>query len=139
MDKTISGYQDCIKQLLTAYQQETPEGVKTELIFDDQRLHYLAVRVGWFKQKSVYLCLVHLDVCDDMIVIQANNTEDPIDEALIELGVPREKICLGVLPPEVRDEAYQHRQNNRVSVNQVFSNNTASAQVSQNIELQITN
>jgi len=139
MDKTISGYQDCIKQVLSAYQQETAEGVKTELIFDDQRLHYLAVRVGWFKQKSVYLCLVHLDICDDMIVIQANNTEDPIDEELIELGVPREKICLGVLPLEVRDEAYQSQQNNRVSVSKAFPNVAVSAQVGQAIELEMMN
>lgn len=37
-----------------------------------------------------------------MIVIQANNTEDLIDEDLIQMGIPKEKICLGLLPPDVR-------------------------------------
>ncbi|MDY0096180.1 MAG: XisI protein [Candidatus Vecturithrix sp.] len=110
MDHTITHYQNCIKHVLSAYQQNTPDGVSVELVFDDERQHYLAIRVGWLKQKSVYLCLAHLDICDDMIVIQANNTEDEIDEELVELGIPRENICLGVLPPEVRADLSQRTQ-----------------------------
>ena len=48
------------------------------------------------------MCLVHIDIQDGMIVIQANNTEDGIDENLIALGVSREHICPGILPPNVR-------------------------------------
>ncbi len=115
MDHTITQYQNCIKHVLSTYQQTTPDGVNVELVFDDERQHYLAIRVGWLKQKSVYLCLVHLDICDDMIVIQANNTEDGIDEELIDLGIPRENICLGVLPPEVRKDLSQRRQEQQTS------------------------
>jgi len=107
MDQTIIWCQNSIKQVLSAYKCETLEGFSTQLILDDEHLHYLVVRVGWFKQKSVYLSLIHLDICDDLIVIQANNTENLIDEELIALGIPREKICLDILPPEVREDMYQ--------------------------------
>ena len=107
MDHTIESYQHCIKQVLSSYQRNTPDGIKIDLVFDDERKHYLAVRVGWFHQKSVYLSLVHLDICDGMVIIQANNTEDLIDEELVALGIPRERICLGVLPPEVRQDAFR--------------------------------
>jgi hypothetical protein len=117
MDHTITQYQNCIKHILANYQQDTPEGINIELVFDDERQHYLAIRVGWLKQKSVYLCLAHLDICNDMIVIQANNTEDEIDEELMELGIPRDKICLGVLPPEVREDQHQRGQEQQSTPN----------------------
>lgn len=121
MDQTIVQQQNSIKDVLSTYQHQMSEGEgKVELIFDDERHHYVAIRVGWVKQKSVYLCLVHLDICDDVIVIQANNTEDEIDEELVERGIPREKICLGVLPPEVR-EYLSHRKQGHVPLIEMSS------------------
>lgn len=107
MAHTIALYQHSIKEVLSTYQHQTDDGrVHVELVFDDERQHYVAIRVGWVKQRSVYLCLVHLDICDNKIIIQANNTEDDIDEALIARGIPRENICVGVLPPEVREQVF---------------------------------
>jgi hypothetical protein len=63
----------------------------------------MAYRVGWLKHKRIHFCLVHIDIRDDMVIIQANNTEDPIDEDLMAQGVPSDKICLGLLPPDVRE------------------------------------
>jgi hypothetical protein len=100
-------YQASIKSLLSTYQAlETPCS-KVELIFDDQRLHYIALRIGWQQHKRIHFCLVHIDICDDRVVIQANNTEDLIDEELVALGIPRDKVCLGLLPPDVRDDIVQ--------------------------------
>ncbi len=42
-----------------------------------------------------------LDICDDTVVIQCNHTEDLIATELTELGIPREQIRLGFLPPDV--------------------------------------
>ena len=109
MDQALEFYKRCIKHLLAEYQSLKNDWSEVELLFDDERMHYMALRVGWFNQKRIYLCLVHIDICDTMIVIQANNTEDLIDDELIEMGIPKEKMCLGLLPPEVREYAAQQR------------------------------
>jgi hypothetical protein len=108
MEERITLYQTCIKRLLSEYQPLDTQWSKVELIFDDEHQHYMAFRVGWFKHKRIHFCLVHIDICDDMVVIQANNTEDLIDEELIEMGIPKDKICLGLLPPDVREYITQH-------------------------------
>jgi len=47
--------------------------------------------------------LAHIDICQEMVVIQCNNTEDLIATELAEMGIPRENIALGFLPPEMTD------------------------------------
>jgi hypothetical protein len=48
-------------------------------------MRYIVLRVGWDNQRRIHMCLVHIDIQDEMIVIQANNTEDEIDEGLVAL------------------------------------------------------
>jgi hypothetical protein len=103
MEETVTCYQTCIKRVLSAYQELKTEWSEVELIFDDEHHHYMAYRVGWFKHKRIHFCLVHIDICDDTVIIQANNTEDLIDEDLMAQGIPSDKICLGLLPPDVRE------------------------------------
>ena len=76
-------YKQCVKQLLAEYETLKSDDATIELIFDDEHQHYMAYRVGWFKHKRIHFCLVHIDICDDMVIIQANNTEDMIDEELV--------------------------------------------------------
>jgi hypothetical protein len=111
MDSTkISRYQTCIKSLLSEYEALHTEWSTVETIFDDAQMRYMVLRVGWNDQRRIHLCLVHIDIQDDMIVIQANNTEDALDDELVALGVPREKICPGILPPNVQEQLRQHQQ-----------------------------
>lgn len=100
--ETISFYQQCIRQLLSRYKSLRTEWSETELLFDDEQMRYMAVSVGWMKQKRIHLCLVHIDIQDDVIMIQCNNTEDMIVTELAEMGIPRDKMCLGFVPPELR-------------------------------------
>jgi hypothetical protein len=111
MEKTLEYYKSCVKRLLSVYEALRMERSQVDLLFDDERMHYMAVRVGWVNRKRLHLCLVHIDICDGMIVIQCNNTEDVIVTELEEMGIPRHQICLGLLPPEVRSLAdHQERQ-----------------------------
>lgn len=120
MDQSIEFYKACIKHILAEYESLRTEWSTVELLFDDERLHYMALRVGWHQHKRIHACLVHIDICQDRIVIQANNTEDPIDDELIELGIPREKICLGILPPEVQEYVAQQRQTRHDLLQRMF-------------------
>ena len=103
MEDIITLYQTGIKRVLSAYQELKTEWSEVELLFDDEHHHYMAYRVGWVKHKRIHFCLVHIDIRDDTVIIQANNTEDPIDEDLMAHGIPGDNICLGLLPPDVRE------------------------------------
>lgn len=102
MEKKVEHYKNCVKELLSSYESLRTEHSQVELLFDDERMHYMAVRVGWTNRKRLHLCLMHIDICDDKIIIQCNNTEDVIVTELMEMGIPRQQICSGFLPPEVR-------------------------------------
>ena len=101
MDK-ITFFQQCVKEMLGDFATLSNRWSDVELIFDDTRRRYIVMRVGWHQAKRVHRCLVHIDIVDESILIQANNTEEEIKEDLIALGVPGEVIILGFLPPEVR-------------------------------------
>lgn len=119
MENTITFYQTCIKHLLSEYESFNTEETEVTLCFDDERMCYLVMRVGWFQQyKRIHRCLIHIEIDDETVVIQANNTEDPIDTDLIEMGIPKEKICLGFIPADFRAYAEQQsheRQNSDIS------------------------
>lgn len=109
MENIIALYQKCIKELLSQYTRlNTPE-TKIVLNFDDERKTYLVMRVGWFERyKRIHRCLVHIEICGDIVVIQANNTEDPLDSDPIALGIPKDKIRLGFIPSDFLAYAEQN-------------------------------
>lgn len=102
METPIAFYQQCIKQILSEYESlKTPDS-EIELIFDDERMRYLAIWVGWQQQKRIHQCALHIDICEGNILIQWNDTEELIDETLIEMGVPKDAIRLAMIPPDFR-------------------------------------
>jgi hypothetical protein len=98
MEKTIEFYKNCIKKVLSRYESLKTNDSLIELIFDDERMRYMAVWIGWQKYKRIHQSAVHIDILDDKIVIQYNDTEDLIDSELIDMGIPKEKISLGFIP-----------------------------------------
>lgn len=102
METPIAFYQHCIKQLLSAYESLKTPDAEVELIFDDERMRYLAVWVGWQKQKRVHQCAIHIDIVEGQIIIQCNDTEELLDETLMEMGVPKDAICLAMIPQDFR-------------------------------------
>ena len=99
MEKEIALYKQCVKQVLSKYEALKTDQPDVELLFDDKHLRYMAVRLGWQGQRRIHFCLVHIDICDDQVIIQANNTEDMIASLLVAQGVPANKIQLRFLPP----------------------------------------
>ena len=98
MGKTVEHYKLCVKKLLSEYELSSPRWAKTELLFDDSRMRYMVMRLGWHREKRVHRCLVHIDIIDDTVVIQSNNTEDLLKTELISMGIPADKIELGFIP-----------------------------------------
>jgi len=102
METPIAFYQQCIKQILSEYESLKTDDSQTQLIFDDARMRYLVMWLGWRGYKRIHECAIHIDIVGEQIVIQWNDTEELLDETLIDMGVPKAAICLGTLPPELR-------------------------------------
>jgi XisI protein len=109
MERIIQ-YRQAICQLLTdrvssvgdASQTENqsnlqPE-VESQLIFDTEHDRYQLLDVGWEELKRVYNCYIQMDIKDGKIWIQRNMTEADLAQELVEMGVPKEDIVLGLHP-----------------------------------------
>ncbi|MEC4805267.1 MAG: XisI protein [Jaaginema sp. PMC 1079.18] len=97
----LSEYRHKIKTLLSQYisVEKPPENWESQLIYDEQGEHYLWMKVGWEDSKRIYYSVIHLDIKEGKIWLQKNATDLNPAEDLIELGIPRENIVLGLQPP----------------------------------------
>jgi hypothetical protein len=104
LNPTTEQYRTSIRQLLTQYATYKPShgDIETQTIFDTEQDHYQVVAVGWDNKQRVYGCSIHLDIKDEKIWIQINNTELDIAQDLVDLGVPKEVIVIGFQPPYLR-------------------------------------
>jgi hypothetical protein len=104
MDK-LDQYRHIIRQLLTQKATIKPIGgdIEPETIFDEKADRYLLVHLGWHEQKRIYACILHLEIRDEKIWIQHNQTDQSITEELMENGIPKTDIVLGLQPSYVRE------------------------------------
>ena len=103
MDR-LAQYRTHIQELLRRYASEdvNSDGVEVQLLFDTERDHYQWMNVGWEGFTRVYRSIVHFDIKDGKVWLQQNLTDENPAEDLIEAGVPREDIVLGLQPPYKR-------------------------------------
>ena len=102
MENAITFYQHCIKTLLRRYETLQTDYSHAEVIFDDERCRYLVVWIGWMTSKRIYQCAIHIEICEQEIVIQCNDTEELLVTELIDMGIPQDKIRLGFVSPEAQ-------------------------------------
>ncbi len=69
--------------------------IETEVIFDLDRDRYLLIDLGWQEHQRIYSCVIHLEIRDCKIWIQRNQTDQPIADVLIAMGVSK--------PPYIRE------------------------------------
>lgn len=97
-------YRNLVQALLTQHAQSKPAygDIEAELIFDTERDRYQIVHMGWHHQRRIHHAIMHIDIRDGKIWILHNTTEHDLAVELLEMGVPREDIVLGLYPPELR-------------------------------------
>ncbi|MBD2180937.1 XisI protein [Aerosakkonema funiforme] len=100
----IETYREYIQKLLIKYgnYKLDAEEVEVQLIFDTKRDHYQILDIGWERYDRIYNCVMHLDIKNEKIWIQRNTTDIQIAKELVEMGVPKEDIVLGLHPPYKR-------------------------------------
>ena len=103
MDK-LTKYRQIVRQLTEEYAQHRPSHgeVEAEAIIDTEKDHYQVMHLGWHDQRRIYGAVIHMNIAEGKIWIQYDGTDRPVADRLLEAGVPREDIILGLHPPNVR-------------------------------------
>ena len=111
MDK-LTHYQNIIINVLTDYydllRSATTIGaseVRDELITDLLHNHFQLVSMGWQKQRFFHETHIHIDIIDNQIWVQQNNTEFDVVAEMISKGIDKQAIVLGFIPPDARNLA----------------------------------
>lgn len=103
MDR-LATYRQIICSILKPYTQIAYANVKVHnrQVFDRQTDRYLILCEGWDRQHHHHSCLIHVEIINERVWIQLDNTEDGIAEELIAAGIPKQDIVLGFHEPEIR-------------------------------------
>ncbi|QTA81317.1 XisH protein domain-conaining protein [Desulfonema limicola] len=97
----IEKYRNTIQEIIKKYANEKPlpKDVEGQTIFDKESDHYQLLNVGWYKDKWIFGCVLHIDIKNGKVWIQHNGTEDEIAEELIKSGIPEQDIVIGFHSP----------------------------------------
>ncbi|MBP5977705.1 XisI protein [Brasilonema sp. CT11] len=100
----IEFYRQYIRNLLTkeAALDEGNYNVESQLVFDTEHDHYQLIDIGWEGLTRIYNCFIHIDIKNGKIWIQHNMTDVDLADKLVDMGVPKEDIVLGLHPPYKR-------------------------------------
>ncbi|WP_204102578.1 MULTISPECIES: XisI protein [Spirulina sp. CCY15215] len=102
----LNKYQTIIQDLLQEIHSYDISGsrnsIESQIILDTERNHYLLIDVGWEQKQFVYGTIIHLDIKGDKVWIQRNNTEIDLAKRLVEKGIPKENIVIGLHSPFMR-------------------------------------
>ncbi len=105
MDKKIEKYQNIITGILKDYADsfnQTPKSIEAKLVFDYERHSFQVLNVGWRNGEYFFYIVFHLDIKNDKVWINENRTDIMIAQILVEQGIPKTDIVLGLQSPEMR-------------------------------------
>jgi hypothetical protein len=103
-DNKLNSYRQIIEQTLTEIADYIPQDSQAphKTIFDCNSDSYALVEVGWTDKERVHQFIVHVEISDGKVWIQADNTDLNITRELERAGIPKSDIVLGFQPPAVR-------------------------------------
>jgi len=101
---TLNHYRTCIQTLLEQHSQYKSQrkDVESVLFFDSVRDHYQLMRVGWNGLSRVYHTVLHFDIKNGKVWLQQNTTDIDVGQELVEMGISKNDIVLGLHPPYKR-------------------------------------
>ena len=99
----IEEYSALLTDMLQGYEQ-SDNPLETHVIIDDKHHHYQVLRMGWAdKDTLVMRIILYFQIKPDgKIWILANWTEDEVADMLVERGVAKSDIVIGLLPEYAR-------------------------------------
>lgn len=103
--QSVIKYRQIVKSIIQKYVElrtSLSDGYDSQVLFDDERGHYLVLDWGWNGDKDLHLKPIHIDLIDRKIWIQYDNTEEGIVTDLLEAGVKKEDIVLSFFHSKIR-------------------------------------
>jgi XisI protein len=64
-------------------------------VFDTERHHYQLLVTGWEQTRRIHSIVVQIDIRDDLVWVQEDNTDYGVVDELVRQGIPKNKIVLG--------------------------------------------
>lgn len=103
----LSNFSRAIEKVLKEYADflGNDDQVQIEFVFDREQGHYLLIEVGWEDSYRIYGTLIHIDVIDQQLWIQQDNTEEGVADELVAAGISPEQLVLAFKSPERRRDA----------------------------------
>lgn len=102
-DKT-GNYRRIIRELLTglAAVPHLEKGIEDQTLFDEINDSYAIISKGWNGEERIHNIVIHLEIINGKVWIQADNTDVVIARELESAGIPKSDIVLGFRSPSVR-------------------------------------
>ena len=100
MDK-ITNYQNIIIDFLQEQGKFTKgmdENIRREIIIDKESNNFQLLHIGWKEHNYQFFVAFHFSIINDKILLQWNRTEHEVVDYLMEKGVPKSDIVLGLKP-----------------------------------------
>jgi hypothetical protein len=100
MDK-LTQFNQIVIDVLKEYKSQfrlTNQDIKNEIVIDENNHHYQFLWTGWRGEKHIFNVAFHIDIVDNKIWIQKDNTEVGIANLLVEKGISKEDIVLAYFP-----------------------------------------
>jgi hypothetical protein len=105
MDR-LETYRTILKEVLKKQAElmrhSSQTDIETELTFDEERDHYMLLRIGWTPQGRLFVPTLYARLRNGKIWIENDWTEEGLATGLLENGVPPEDVVLAFHPPEMR-------------------------------------
>lgn len=103
MDR-LKQQQQYVTELIKRFASYKPAlgDIEMQAVTDHEHGHYQVMSVGWDDDERVHDCVIHIDLKDGKVWIQHNATDVDIAEELIEQGLAKSEIVLGMHPHQLR-------------------------------------
>ncbi len=104
MDK-VEKYQHIIIEFLKEQAKPTQgmdNDIRREVIVDKESNNFQLLHMGWKGHAHQFFVAFHFSIINEKIWLQWNRTEHEVVDYLMEKGVPKEDIVLGLKPPFAR-------------------------------------
>lgn len=104
----LNHYREIIEGILTEIvtvteQNSDPDpNLRDKTVFDRRSDNYLILREGWVGPRHLNLNVVHVEVIDGKVWVQADNTDQAVARKLHQAGISKSDIVLGFQPAYVR-------------------------------------
>ena len=102
----IKKYEKAINEVLLDYQKRfhiSSQNITNYIVYDDKNHHYQFLWLGWKGDKHIFNVAFHIDILNDKIWIQKDNTETGIANLLTDKGILQKDIVLAYYSPAHRE------------------------------------